>query len=230
MKKITTIMTALLMCVAVCSFGQSSKSGMSIQLGGILPMGAFDKTPVGMPVVGIVPGVNSFTENGGAMFGASIGLKYTYTFQNTSMENSGLGIFISADGMWHALDKDVRDLYDLARKTKPMYVNVPIMLGVNYTAQFGDVFGIWAEAGLGADLFFKTPEGTSEQLTKYKTSAEFAFEAGAGILLARTVSLGAHYYWLGNHNVMVKSDSFFGGITDYQMKVGVWAFKLGFHF
>ncbi len=229
MKRISTIVTALLMCVAVCSFGQTTKSGLSIQLGGILPMGQFQAQPTGVAGV-IIPGLNTFGENGGAMFGASLGFKYTYSFQNTKMENSGLGIFIAADGMWNALNKNLRDTYDSWRVTKPMYVNVPIMLGVNYTAQFGDVFGIWAEAGLGADLFIKTPEGTENALTKYKLSPEFAFEAGAGIIFVRTVSLGAHYYWLGNHNVMVKEDSFFGGLSDYSMKMGVWAFKLGFHF
>ena len=230
MKRISTILTALLMCVAVCSFGQNNKAGLSFQLGGILPMGEFHAQPTG--VLGVItPGLNSFDKNGGAMFGASFGVKYTYSFQNTKMENSGLGIFVSADGMWNALNKDLRDRYDKLSVTKPMYVNVPIMAGISYTTTFSDVFGIWAEAGLGADLFFKTPEGTENALTKYKMSPEFAFEAGAGILLVRTVSLGAHYYWLGSHNVMVKEDSFLGNVQpSYPMKIGVWAFKLGFHF
>ena len=231
MKRISTIVTALLMCVAVCSFGQTTKSGLSIQLGGILPMGEFHAQPTGLPIIGVIPGFNTFEQNGGAMFGASFGLKYTYSFQNTKMENSGLGIFVSADGMWNALNKNLRDLYDNARETKPMYVNVPIMIGASYTTQFSDVFGIWAEAGLGADLFFKTPEGISERLTKYKMSPEFAFEAGVGVIFVRTISLGAHYYWLGSHNVMVKEESMFGhSQPSYPMKIGVGAFKLGFHF
>ncbi|MCR4964644.1 MAG: hypothetical protein K6A41_03200 [Bacteroidales bacterium] len=225
MKKITVLLTALL-CLSFASFGQ--KAGLSFQIGGILPMGAFGDQPTGVAGV-IVPGTNSFVKNGGAMFGASLGLKYTYTFQNTKMENSGLGIFIAADGMWNALNKDLRDKYDALSCTKPMYVNVPIMLGVNYTTQFSDVFGIWAEAGLGADLLFKTPEGYENLLTRYKMSPEFAFQAGAGIILARTVTLGAHYYWLGSHNVAVSSNSDVPG-GSYPMNINVWAFKLGFHF
>lgn len=232
MKKITILLTALF-CLSFVSFGQGTgtKAGISFQFGGILPMGEFQAQPTGLPILGVIPGINSFEHNGGAMFGASFGVKYTYSFQNTKMENSGLGIFVSADGMWNALNKDLRDMYDNWHKTKPMYVNVPIMAGASYTTTFSDVFGIWVEAGLGADLFFKTPEGTEDMLTKYKMSPEFAFEAGAGILLVRTVSLGAHYYWLGSHNVMVKEGSLFeNSQPSYPMNIGVWAFKVGFHF
>ncbi|MBO7490953.1 MAG: hypothetical protein J6T59_00775 [Bacteroidales bacterium] len=231
MKKISIVLAALLMCFSVCSFGQTTKAGLSFQFGGILPMGEFHAQPTGLPIVGVIPGINSFEHNGGAMFGASFGVKYTYSFQNTKMENSGLGIFVSADGMWNALNKDLRDKYDSWNVTKPMYVNVPIMAGISYTTTFSDVFGLWAEAGLGADLFFKTPEGTENTLTKYKMSPEFAFEAGAGILLVRTVSLGAHYYWLGSHNVKVQEGSLFeNSQPSYPMNIGVWAFKVGFHF
>ncbi|MBO4488077.1 MAG: hypothetical protein J5741_00275 [Bacteroidales bacterium] len=228
MKRIS-IISAALFCLSLSSFGQTTKAGLSFQLGGILPSTEFHAQPTGVAGV-IVPGLNTFGQNGGAMFGASFGVKYTYSFQNTKMEHSGLGIFIAADGMWNPMNKNLRDMYDNLRVTKPMYVNVPIIVGLNYTTQFSDVIGIWAEGGIGADLFFKTPEGTENALTKYKMNAEFAAQVGAGILLVRTISLGAHYYWLGTHNVMVQDNAFLGGITDYQMKTGVWAFKLGFHF
>lgn len=220
MKKMIVLMTALLLGLST-TFAQ--KSGLSVQLGGILPFQEFDNAPSY-----VIPGTNSFGNAGGAMFGASFGLKYTYTFQKTSIENSGLGIFISADGMWNALQKDIRTTYDNVSCTKPMYINVPIMLGINYTTQFSDVFGIWAEAGLGADLFFKTPEGWENNMLKYKMGAEFAVEAGAGILLAKTVSLGAHYYWMGTQDVRTKTNSIIS--VENPLKMGVWAFKLGFHF
>jgi hypothetical protein len=62
-------------------------------------------------------------------------------------------------------------------------------------------------------------------------SAEFAVEAGAGIILARTVTLGAHYYWMGNHDIFMKTNIDIPALNpSTPMKVGVWAFKLGFHF
>lgn len=58
-------------------------------------------------------------------------------------------------------------------------------------------------------------------------NTEFATQIGFGILLARTVSLGAHYYWLGTHDVRPQSDNLIN--VGNSMKMGVWAFKLGFH-
>lgn len=219
MKKILIVVTAFLLNISTLS---AQKTGMSIQLGGILPSLQFGNQPAL-----VIPGTNSFGSAGGAMFGASFGLKYTYRFDKTKMENSGLGIFVSADGIWNALQKDIRTKYDNVSCTKPMYVNVPVMLGISYTTQFSDVFGLWVEAGLGADLLFKTPEGWNDHTTEYKLSTEFAAEGGAGIILAKTITLGAHYYWLGTHDIRVKDATF---STANPLKVGVWAFKLGFHF
>lgn len=222
MKKTFTILVALLLGLTT-AFGQGQKAGVSFQLGGILPTHQFKSIPSLY-----APGFNSFGENGGAMFGASFGLKFTYAFRNTALEDSGLGIFLAGDAMWNSLDKSIREMYDKVSCTKPMYINVPIILGVNYTLNFGNVFGIWVEGGIGADLFFKTPEGWENRLTEYKMGAEFASQVGAGILLARTVSLGAHYYWLGTQDVRPKPYNIL--YPNSQMKIGVWAFKLGFHF
>lgn len=229
MKKLSVIFMLCLFCLTT-AFAQSSKSGLSFQFGAILPSAQFDEHP---SLSWVLPNAleYDFSNAGGAMLGASFGIKYTYTFKKTALENSGLGVFISADGMWNALQKDIRNEYDKLNLTKPMYVNIPIMVGVNYTTQFSKVFGLWAEAGIGADLLIKTPEGFEDNLVNYKLSAEFAVEAGAGIILARTVSLGAHYYWMGNHDIFMKTNSVHPVLNQpTSMKVGVWAFKLGFHF
>lgn len=220
MKKTITLITVILLGLSTV-FAQ--KSGFSFQFAGILPYAQFDNTPAF-----VIPGSNaSFSEAGGAMFGASAGIKYTYGFEKTSIEHVGLGIFFSADVVWNALQKDIRTKYDNVNCKKPMYFNAPLMIGVSYTTQFSDVFGLWAEAGVGADLLYKTEEGWEKNMTSYKLGVEFAAEGGAGIILAKTVSLGAHYYWLGNHDVRVKDATI---SLPNPLKVGVWAFKLGFHF
>ena len=73
----------------------------------------------------------------------------------------------------------------------------------------------------------KTQEGWRNSTIKYQMNTEFATQVGFGILLARTVSLGVHYYWLGTHDVRPQSDNLIN--EGSQMKMGAWAFKLGFH-
>lgn len=230
MKKLLLIVFALLLGVATTVSAQIPKTGISFQLGGILPSLEFNDEPAN-PL--IIPGTNSFDGGGAAMFGASFGVKYTYMIENKAGEDIGLGVFLSVDGMWNALNKKVRTIYDSLDCTHPHYINIPIMAGVSYTTQFSSVFGIWVEAGLGADLFFKTPEGWKNHTTEYKLNAEFALEGGVGFIFGRTVSLGAHYYWFGTHDVRTKLHRLHGvelPNNSYPMKMGVWAFKLGFHF
>lgn len=213
-------MLALMLGVFTLS-AQHDKCGFSIQFGCIKPGYNFNDVPEL-----VIPGTNSFGSAGGAMTGASIGLKYTYSFKNTILEKSGLGIFFAADGMWNAMNKDLRTTYDNMSCTKPMYVNVPIQVGFSYKTP-GRIFNAWAEYSLGADLFMKTQEGWRNSTIKYQMNTEFATQVGFGILLARTVSLGVHYYWLGKHDVRPQSDNLIN--EGSQMKMGAWAFKLGFH-
>ncbi len=231
MKKVLLIVFALLLGAATTVSAQYTKTGLSFQLGGVLPSLEFDDAPAGLLGTGVViPGTNSFGKGGGAMFGASFGVKYTYMIKNKERQDIGLGVFLSVDAMWNAMNKDLRGRYDSLECTHPQYVNIPIMAGVSYTTQFSSVFGIWVEAGIGADLFYKTTEGWKNNTTEYKLNAEFAMEGGVGFIFNRTVSLGAHYYWFGTHDVRTKKQINDMPNNSYPMKMGVWAFKLGFHF
>ena len=234
MKKITVTLGLILMLFATV-FAQEeqkktekqeyvpNKIGISFYLGGVLPSlemnDAMDKSLV-------IPGRNYAGKGGSAMFGASLGLKYNYIFKTKSQKSTGVGVFLSSDVLWNQFNKEMRTMYDTVKCTAPMYVNVPIMAGVNYTTQFSNVIALWVEVGAGTDLFIKTTEGWEGETNDYYVSAKFAAEAGAGILLARTLSLGAHYYYLGNHDIKeIRENS-----IDSKMKMGAWVFKLGFHF
>lgn len=203
----------------------SQKCGVSLHLGGLLPLKPLSENPLYMAPT-------NPTTDGSAMFGASLGLRYNYRFINTRIEDLGLGIFLSADLMWNALNKETRDAYDAVSKTKPMYVNVPIVLGLSYTTTFSDVFAIWGECGVGCDLFKKTTEGWSSRTTSYKMNPAFAVEAGIGVMFIELISIGVHYYWLGNHEVAVDGEDgslSAPGIPD-KLRTQQMAFKLGFHF
>lgn len=217
-----SIILALALCLGLFSLSAQNKSGLSVHFGCVKPGSQFNDVPEL-----VVPGLNTFGSAGGAMTGASFGLKYTYNFKNTVMEKSGLGVFFAADGFWNAMNKDLRNQYDNVSCTKPMYINVPLQIGFNYTTP-GRIFNVWAEYSLGADLFMKTQEGWNNNTIKYQMNTEFATQVGFGFMFVKTVSIGAHYYWLGNHDVRAKSESLFNPAST--MKTGAWVFKLGFHF
>lgn len=225
MKKFRNLIVTILMIASFSVASAQDKCGLSIHLGGVLPMGPFTQTPSY-----IVP--CALGDKGSAMFGASLGLRYNYTFAGTRIEDSGIGIFAAADLFWNYINKDVRDAYDLVKCTKPMYVNVPIMLGISWTSDFvASPVNVWAEAGIGCDLFVKTKEGWSGNTVSYSMNPEFACEGGVGILISRLVSVGVHYYWLGMQDVKIKGRNYGDGFNVApKMAVHEMAFKVGFHF
>ena len=224
MKKIKFLVVLAILAVSSLSLSaqQRDHHGISLQLGGVLPLQEFSATPAH-----VIPGINDpqFNHHGAAMFGASFGLKYNYVF------DFGLGVFVSADAMWNAMNRNIRTTYDNASCTKPMYVNVPIIVGANYVTDFSDVVDVWAEAGVGVNLFYKTTEGWSNALVKYDMNCNFAAEAGVGVTFIDLISIGAHYYWLGNQSVKVQGITYDETyVTPSKMKMGAMMFKLGFHF
>lgn len=224
MKKFSLVLLIALLMGGVMSVSaqKTDHHGISVHVGGIMPVHEFHKTPAY-----VVPGANSrnFDRHGGATFGASLGLKYNYVF------DFGLGVFASADLMWNMVNKSVREVYNNASCTKPMYVNVPIIVGVNYITDFSDIVDVWAEAGIGCDLFLKTQEGWSNSTIKYKMNAAFAAEAGVGVTFIDLISVGIHYYWLGRQSVKVDGITYDETyVISNKMKVGQVAFKVGFHF
>ena len=134
--------------------------------------------------------------------------------------------------MWNYINKGVRDAYDLVSCTKPMYINVPIIIGATWMSDFvNSPVNLWVEAGLGCDLFLKTTEGWKGNTVSYVMNPEFACEGGIGIMLVKTVSIGVHYYWLGKQDVKVKGVDYGDGFhAAPQMAIHMMAFKVGIHF
>ena len=195
-------------------------------------MGQFTVSPSYFSPKDLKEAKDILKDKGSAVFGASIGLRYNYTFANTRIEDSGAGIFIAADLIWNYINKDVQNAYDSEKRTKPMYINAPIIIGGSWMSDFvNSPVNIWAEAGIGCDLFLKTQEGWKNNMVSYKMNPEFACEIGFGMMFIKTISLGVHYYWLGKQEVRVKGVEYVGGfLTPPTMAIHMMEFKVGFHF
>lgn len=232
MKKLRNFLVAILLIASFSTVSAQEKIGLSLHLGGALPMGQFTVSPSYFSPKDLKEAKDILKDKGSAVFGASIGLRYNYTFANTRIEDSGAGIFIAADLIWNYINKDVQNAYDSEKRTKPMYINAPIIIGGSWMSDFvNSPVNIWAEAGIGCDLFLKTQEGWKNNMVSYKMNPEFACEIGFGMMFIKTISLGVHYYWLGKQEVRVKGVEYVGGfLTPPTMAIHMMEFKVGFHF
>ena len=211
MKKI-----AKTMIVAVLLFASSqlfAQTDVYLNLGGAIPTGDFaDGDETGF---GLVSG--DFTE-GGAGMGFTAGLKFKF---NTGLK--GLGVILSLDGIYNGLNADVRDLFeeaeneleedynDFSLKT-PKYLNVPLMVGANYTYDINSKIGVYGEAGLGCNFRYITNFGMEVKeagnkasiVYEYAPTFSFAYQLGAGIEINEKITVGASFYNLGNGKVSGK--------------------------
>ena len=163
-------------------------------------------------------GVNSFalSSNGneaGAGIGFNVGFKWYY---NVGVK--GLNVLLSLDGMYNGLNDEAKDFYKSRKSaldllgsnvstSTPKYINVPLMIGVNYILRLTPQFGIYAEAGLGGNARFITnyTEKYTDNLLNvrhtatvdFATKLGFAWQVGAGFEVARNLVIGCSFYNLG---------------------------------
>jgi len=188
---------------------------------GTMPMGDFGKATT--PPTLFSPSIYNFENCGNAVFGGGLGFKGGYQFY------FGMGIFLSADAMWNQLNNDMLTCYSFRKKTKPNYLNFPILFGLDYKCHFGDVFGLYIEGATGLGLLYVTQEGWESNMTKYKLSTAFAYEGGLGILLGDHFSIGVHYYMCGKHKISIKNEQA-SYLQPALLKVDMLALKIGFMF
>jgi len=235
----TIFIVLMCSCLTFTTMAQS-KTGISIYLGGVQPVGSFFSTDNSISVYDqLIAGVP--TRYNGATTGASLGMRYTYSFQKTKLANKGVGIFLNADIYWNSLNSDFRNEYDDAEKLKPCYLNIPINIGLNYTYYFGkdNFVGVFGEAAAGVNLLKRTNEGWEDDelfgIIKYDLSTSFSCTAGLGIILDKTISLGIYYNYLGKHEMILNggreiSIPSFLYIEPFEMTINSVSLKIGFHF
>lgn len=228
----------------------------SIHLGGAFPMGDFGDSRASRGLVAW----SDKTEKAGAGTGFDIGAKLKFNIPSIN----GLGVMLTADLFYNGPNNDVKDwiddliysyIYDDelddAEITAPKYINIPIMLGVNYDYTINEKISVWGEAGIGANIRKMTmlkqylSSGDVELIIKqkYDITTTFAFQIGAGLKLMDKVSLGLHYYALGSGKVkgMVSEEyieNYVGGEYEYldgdftlrYINPTMFVIRLGYHF
>ena len=205
-----------MMIVAVLLFTGSqllAQTNVYLNLGGAIPTGDFaDGDETGFGLVS-----EDFTE-GGAGMGFTAGLKFKF---NTGLK--GLGVVLSLDGIYNGLNSDVRDVfedmeneyeedYNDVKLRTPKYINVPLMVGANYTYDIKPQFGIYGEAGLGVDFRYITnlelevkDSGYKASITdEYDPTFTFAYQLGAGVEINHKLTVGVNFYNLGSGKVSGK--------------------------
>lgn len=193
-------LVAVIMGVATASFAQN---GLSVRAGGNFPVGTFGQGEG----IGEIALNNADAELGGAAIGFNAGVKYQLGLLGN------LSAFASADFFYNGLKGDIKEAMkvDGTDVVAPAYMNLPVMLGVNYTLL--DIIGttLWVEAGAGVNFRNITSQSIdySTELpiigtvnasaeSTYDMSTTFAWQAGIGVSLSGALSLGLHYYGFGS--------------------------------
>lgn len=253
MKKFTLV--AALLLISVFAFAQKPVR-FGVYLGEATPLGDMGngtakKTteyPLGDLSKWALDNIKEGTE-GYAGIGFNVGFDVT-----VALPVEGLGVFGGIDFFFNtnnsslndALDEYARnevkvfDYVSEVKYTKPHFINIPILFGLNYLHNFNNIVGIWGEAGVGPNFrlisrYEKTtdynramdimlPDGEIvtciEKRTgaTYKSAVTLGFKIGAGVMLWNRMSIGLDYYYLGSAKVEATAIYELGG-TDYADKV-----------
>lgn len=216
MKKLSTlIIAAILMFAGSQLFAQTN---IYLNLSGAIPSGNFADGDIDYrdgQIYDIDWGLLDDDTEGGAGIGFNVGLKF-----NIATGINGLRAMITLDGIYNGLNSDLReyfsdriddgeDAYKDFALSSPKYINIPVMAGVNYTYNFNNKFGLFAEAGLGPNLriitnYYSYVETTNQKITstiEYDPKISLAYQVGAGIELSRRITIGIDYYNLGSAKV-----------------------------
>lgn len=253
MKKFTLV--AALLLISVFAFAQKPVR-FGVYLGEATPLGDMSKGtakktteyPLGDLSKWALDNIKEGTE-GYAGIGFNVGFDVT-----VALPVEGLGVFGGIDFFFNTNNSSLNDALDEYAKnevkvldyvsevkyTKPHFINIPILFGLNYLHNFNNIVGIWGEAGVGPNFrlisrYEKTtdynraidvmlPDGEIvtciEKRTgaTYKSAVTLGFKLGAGVMLWDRMSIGLDYYYLGSAKIEATAIYELGG-TDYADKV-----------
>jgi hypothetical protein len=105
------------------------------------------------------------------------------------------------------------------------------MVGINYVLRLSPAFGIYFEAGAGANARFITSyyeairyvaaDATAVTNYAYKTAFSFAYQAGLGFEIANNFLIGVSFYDLGTSKVIAERTRPVHGTDMFRNESGV---------
>lgn len=251
---------ALLIIVILGKNCVKAQTDFSIHLGGALPLGSYADSqdiPNSFQDGNYEIAWNTKTNKAGAALGLNLGAKLRFNLPAIK----GLGVIATADLFFNPSNKEARDFFeDYMMVTMenigirkydisiPKYINIPIMLGLNYEYNIKDNVKIWGEGGVGlnigiiTDLTMEASEYDYEFLSEFNYDNQYTlgFQLGAGVLLSEQLSIGLHYYNLGSQRIegimKYTSTSDYGAEGDRargsldRINPNMLILRLGYHF
>ena len=203
----------MLFAVAVLAMAcmGTAQAQFSLRVGGLFPQGKYADASADYYNNVLRWGVVDKGNKGGAGIGAMIGAHY-----KIATKVKGLGFCLSADVSFNSLAGDINDYYtdmiedneDSYREysvTLPLYLNIPLLAGINYQWGITEGIDLYGEGALGLNIrkvtdyveYANTGSHDQESTTTYDMAGTFAFKLGAGVVFEKKYILSLDYYVLG---------------------------------
>lgn len=221
MKKIFMAISILMMSI---SYGElfAQKDGFSLHLSGVFPNGKFGEFDEKLGTDGYARMCalwNDKSITGAAGTGFGVGIKY----QLSIISASNLRFLISTELMYNPLNGDAKEHFDKlynnlsVERTLSKYLNIPFMVGLNYSFAIKGKMKFYGEFGIGANMRIVTYHPIDiiqngyddignyyiENLQvdyRYDNALSFAYQIGGGFLFDR-INIGLYWYYLGSAKV-----------------------------
>lgn len=218
MRKLNLLLAITLLCF---SFTQAQRQ-IEIHLGTGIPQGSFAQNDLDNAIFGDV---------GSAVTGVDIAAKIYQPLPFCK----DLKVTVGANFLLNAISQDFKDkvrkgidsqLGGMSPQpsvdiTYPRYMNIPVMVGLNYQVPVVKLLDLYVNGELGVNfssvsnmlLNMSYMGQSSESTVSVNSQQAFATRLGAGLLLMNKFSLGVDYSLLGTYAYSGKTTASAGGST-----------------
>jgi len=195
---------------ASCVFTLNAQTKSELQIGLAMPQGDFADDDEDDAI---------YDGSGVAGTGFYLGYKLL-----SPLKTDGLYWTFNAGIMYNDLQSDFKDdiddeMDDADDYSLPKYLNVPILVGLQYEKSISDGVNLYGEAGLGLNILKLTNLSYSEDDYEYsetfKPSVKLGYKIGAGIVLQDKYTISLNYLGLGSHKVKYEWEEDYDGDREH---------------